>query len=294
LAEPILLTGGTGTVGREILRLLRDKGHPVRAAVSPRRLANLANTEQVEYVPFDFADHTTYGPALAGVRTLFLMRPPAISDTKTYIDPFIAAASQARVEHVVFLSLLGAERNPVVPHHRIETSLSASGMGYTFLRPSFFMQNLSGAHQAEIRRGRIVVPAGHGRTSFIDARDIASVGAPALTLPGHEQQAYALTGSEALDYFQVAEVMTDVLGHEVRYTHPGLLQFARRMHAARQPWDLTMVMAGIYTTARLGLAATVTDELPRLLGRPPISLRQFVQDNTACWSTEPKKGRNHA
>lgn len=100
---------------------------------------------------------------------------------------------------------------------------------------------------------------------------------------GHGNHAYTLTGAGALDYFEVASILTAVLGRPVQYLHPGLLDFVRRMRAARQPWGLTLVMAGIYTTARNGLAAVVTDDVARMLGRPPRSFRQFAEDYKGCW-----------
>lgn len=94
----------------------------------------------VERAQLDFARPRTFGPVLDGVRALFLMRPPALANTRKYIDPFVDAAEAAGVRHVVFLSLLGAEKNPLLPHRRVEKHLEASGLGWTFLRarvPSF-------------------------------------------------------------------------------------------------------------------------------------------------------------
>ena len=281
----VLVTGATGNVGSEVVRGLRDLGFPVRAAVRRPERADKDSDRLVEYVPFDFGRPETHAPALRGVEKVFLVRPPQISNTRKYVNPFIDAAKRAGVRHIVFLSLLGAEKNPVVPHRRIEDHLRSSGVPFTFLRPSFFMQNLSTVHRDDIRdRGEIFVPAGKGTTSFIDARDVAAVAVKTLTEPGHEGEAYPLTGAEALDYHRVADVFTEVLGRRVIYPNPSVFRFNQRMLAKGAPLPFALVMTAIYTTARLGLAGAVTPDTARLLGRPPITVREFVRDYHECWA----------
>lgn len=285
MAETILVTGATGNVGAELIKALHGRGLAVRAAVRNAEKARRQLGADIDYVTFDFRRPETFGPTFAGVRSLFLVRPPDIADVAGVIAPAMRAARQAGVEHVVFLSLLGAERNRVVPHHRIEQLLQASGMAWTFLRASFFLQNLDTTHRADIRdNDEIFVPAGQGRTSFIDVRDIAAVAALALSGPDHRNQAYPLTGDPALSYGDVAQIFSEVLGRPIRYANPSPLSFALRMRARRYPWPYIAVMVGIYTTARLGLAASVTPHTTQLLGRPPLSVRQYVQDYQACWN----------
>ena len=100
---------------------------------------------------------------------------------------------------------------------------------------------------------------------------------PLTRTPQHLEQAQQPTLAE------VATRLTEVLGRPIAYRHPGLLQFMRRQHAKGTPLTFAAVMAGIYTTARLGLAARLTDDLRRLLGRTPISFRQYVEDYQTCW-----------
>lgn len=280
----ILVTGATGNVGVEIVQLLRQQQQAVRAAVRSIDAAPKSSGDGVQYVAFDFADPATFQPALDGVTKLFLMRPPAIANTKKYIDPFIEAARQAGIQQIVLLSLLGAEKNPIVPHRKIEKSILHSGIPYTFLRPSFFMQNLSTTHCADIQKHKeIFVPAGNGKTSFIDVRDIAAVAAKTLIEPGHTNNAYPLTGNEALDYGEVAQILGASLERSIRYTNSSIPQFIKRFQLRGYPLSFILVMISIYTTARLGLAGTITPDTERLLGRPPITMRQFVQDYRACW-----------
>jgi len=178
----------------------------------------------------------------------------------------------------------GADRNPLLPHHRIERLLERAGLACTHLRPNDFMQNLATVHQADIRDHReIWAPAGRGRTSFVDARDVAAVAARVLTDPGHAGHAYTLTGSEALSMETVAAILSEQLGQVVTYRNPGIPGFLSHLRSTGRLDGLGLVMIGVYTASRLGLAAAVTTDLEKLLGRPPTTLRRFVADNAMAW-----------
>ncbi|MDX1995583.1 MAG: NmrA family NAD(P)-binding protein [bacterium] len=280
----ILVTGATGNVGREVVRELTGT-ELVRAADFDVARARQMLGDQVECVEFDFLKTETFGPAFTGVERLFLMRPPAISNVQRDIAPAVEAAKAAGVKHVVFLSIQGVENNRFVPHYKIEKLVEASGMAYTFLRCGFFMQNLSTTHRDEIRvRGEIAVPVGKTRTAFIDVRDIGAVAAKVLTMPYDENRVYTLTGSEALDYQQVAKTLTSVLGKTVRYTNPSPLRFIQQQLAEGRKFNMALVMTMLYTITRFGNAAEVSDDVPNLLHRAPISFQQFAQDNRAAWA----------
>ncbi len=279
----ILITGAPGNVGTELVRLLQQEGAPVRVATRNPEKARLALPNGTDFVALDFTDPATYAPALAGARQLFLIRPPAISDVERYVNPLVDAAKAAGVQHVVFLSLYGV--NPLVPHWKVERHIRKVGLSYTFLRPGFFMQNLSTTHRAHIQQHKeFSVPAGSGRTNFIDARDIAAVAARCLTQPEqHLDRAYPLTGSEALTYDQVAATFSRVLGRSYRYTRPSRAEFKRVMLAEGHPPAYVNVVANLYTVVRFHLSAGLTEQVQRILGRAPISLEQFVRDHEACW-----------
>ena len=278
----IVVTGATGTVGGAVLRRLLADGHGAVAAV--RRAASRALPDGAEPAAFDFHDPATYGPALDGAEGLFLLLPPGGAPLGDVVDAAVAAG----VRRVAFLSVLGAERAPILPHRAVERRLEASGLEAAFLRANDFMQNLSEIHADDVRAGRLAVPAGAGRTSFVDARDVGDVAAVWLTQggppPTPRVEALDLTGPEALDYFDVAETLTDVLGRRVVYTRPGALAFFRRERAAGVPAAFAAVMTAVYTVARVGLADRVTDAVERVLGRPARNLRQFAEDYREAWT----------
>ena len=282
--EKVLVTGALGNVGTEIVKILIAQGNPVRAAD-----INLAALRQrfdgkTEPVLFDFARPETFTDTFQGIKRMFLMRPPQISNVKKYILPAIDAAKLAGVEHIVFLSLIGIEHNQRVPHYAVEQYLIESQIPYTFLRCSFFMQNLSTTHRSEIRdRDEIFLPVGRGKTSFIDVRDIAAVAALAMANPGHENKAYELTGNEALDYYEVAEIFSQILERPIIYRNPSALQFLWREIRKGTTLPFAVVMTWLYSSTRNGMAARVTHDLQQLLGKPAISLRQFVSDYKEIW-----------
>ncbi len=284
-SSTILVTGASGNVGREVVKALLQSDVTVRAALYKSEGDTPHATGAIEYVPLDFGDSRTFPAAFEGVSSLFLMRPPPISNVERYIRPLIEYAAGNGVCHIVFLSLLGAGQNSYVPHTRIEAMIQSSGIAYTFLRCGFFMQNLATIHRDDIvEYDDIFIPAGRGKTAFIDTRDIGEIAARILTEPEHENQVYALTGSEALGYDEVAAILTDALGRKITYSDPSLLAFARRMRSRGHPLGYIGVMAGIYLSTRRGRSATVTSTATELLGRPPRTLRQYVTDNVTMWS----------
>jgi uncharacterized protein YbjT (DUF2867 family) len=293
----IVLTGPTGNVGAEVARLAAQAVQEtpdlaVRvAAHRPERVrAELGGSAAtLPVVGFDYDDRATWPAVLDGVERLFLVFPlPTPQAVNRRMVPLVDAAVAAGCRHVVYLSVPGADVQKVVPHYRVERHLEASGADWTFLRAAFFMQNLHRAvstHGVDIAdHDEVFVPAGRGATSFVDARDIAEVAWSALTRPGaHARAAYVLTGPQRLRMDEVAAVLSDVLGRPIRYSRPGLARFWHRLSRRGVPWDSLLFMTIVYTLTRTGRNEPMTDELPRLLGRPPRDLRRWAEDARWRW-----------
>lgn len=166
MSSTILITGATGTVGEAVVQQLHHQQISCRVAVRQPDRAQAMFGDRVEAVQFDFLDPATFSSAFVDITHLFLVRPPALSNIKQ-IAPALIAAKAAGVQQVVFLSLMGVERNRIVPHAAIERCIQQLELPFTFLRAGFFMQNLSTTHCDDIRlHDDLFIPAGTGKTKF--------------------------------------------------------------------------------------------------------------------------------
>lgn len=281
--DKIFITGYSGNVGSAVANYLSENKIQYTAGVrSPQKYNK--DLENVEFRKFDLEDQTTYKEALEGLDKIFLVRPPQITDVKGVFKPFIDYCKDIKIEHIVFLSLLGVEKNPFPPHHKIEKLIIESEINYTFIRPSFFMQNLIEPHASEIRdENKIYIPSGKAKISFIDTEDIGEIIGRVLTEKDHMNKSYTLTGSEAVDYEYVAKVMSDILKRKITYANPGLLEFRKHMIKKGRDKIFVNVMTVLYLTTKLGMANKVTTSAEVILKRKPRSISEFIEKNKNIW-----------
>lgn len=292
--DEVLVVGATGNLGRAVATELSARGLAVRAGdIDPSRVADRLPGSTA--IHLDVTDPATFGSALAGVRRMFLLRPPAIARVGPTINSFLDAAVDAGVEHVVFSSVAGADTNRIVPHHRIERHLVASGLGWTILRPGFFAQNLAGPYRDDLLRGVLTVPAAEGRVAFLDVRDLGEVAAAILAEPTrHRSRGYTMTGPEAITFAEVAALLTDELGRPVTYRPVSAGGYLQHLAAQRLPVPQRVVQTLLHLGLRRGDAAEVDPTLRQLLGRPPRGMATYVHDHRHLWApvtVDPYDGR---
>lgn len=280
----ILVTGATGNVGLEVIRALHGQGGvEVLAGVRDvqRGAEALRPYPNVRLVAFDFANEATHAAALAHCDSLFLLRPPEITDA---FGGLIAKAREAGVGHIVFLSVQGAENNRFLPHHKTEQLLMASGVPYTLLRPAYFMQNFTTTLRAElVEQHRIFLPAGRAHFALIDVWDIGDVAARVFTDPGsqHHNQAYTLTAQNRLTFQQMADQLTAGLGRRIAYESPGPWRFYRTKRRAGAARGFVLIMLMLHYLPRFTAPPPITDTVQRITGRPPREFADFVANNRA-------------
>jgi uncharacterized protein YbjT (DUF2867 family) len=282
----VLITGATGTVGSNILRILASQGEPVRAMTrDPQRIP--ASLSGVEVARADFDDPPSLLQAVRGVDAIFLMSAPA-SPTARHELAMLEAARSGGVRRIVKLSAIGTGETidgvTLGPWHlQSEQALRAGGFDWTVLRPSVFASNFLWWADA-IASGRPISNlTGASVQGVVDPRDVAGVAVEALLSPTHRGRTYTLTGPELLSVPDQAALLTEVLGFPVRSGDTPLDEARTQMLASGMDADVVDVMVTGLAWTRAGRNAVVTDDVERVLGRPPTSFETWCRDHRAAF-----------
>src|SRR5437763_15942827 len=194
------------------------------------------------------------------------------------MNAFVDAAKRARVRHIVKLSAIGVDddtRPTAVKWHAAnEQHIRESGLAFTFLRPNSFMQNFITYFPP--RNGAIYLPWGDGTASFVDTRDIARVAATVLTSDGHEGKIYTLTGPATLGIAEVARILSEVTGGEIKYVDvPETAARDGMLEAGVPRWQVELVME-LQAVNKQNRWDNVTSDIEKGTGTPSTDFAQFT------------------
>lgn len=279
----ICVTGGTGTIGRELVKQLVARN---AAFVVTSRDPGAARARLGAHVPVvhgDFTDAEGMRTVFRQVDRLFLVCTPDLGMDRLECAA-VEAAKDSAVRHIVKISAPGADVNAPCElmrvHGRIESAIEESGIHWTHLRPSGFMQNLWGPTQGIRSDATFRLSVGDAPVPFVDSADIAAVALECLMSPeAHRNRAYHVTGSEALTYAQIASIFQTALGVPVSY-HSLSSDEARQLYLADGvPPGLVEELVGYFELMSQGFGGQVTTVVEDCTGRPPKRLRQFITEN---------------
>lgn len=276
MSGKILVLAANGTVGRKVIDALVAKGESVKAAT--RKATPIPGAEAVA---FDYQDNASYGGALDGVDRMFVLTPGGHLDPVGLLTPIITAAA-ARGVKIVLMTVIGVDADDSIPYRQVELLVEKTGAPFVILRPNWFSDNFQTYWVEGIRHGTIAVPAAEGKTSFIDSRDIAESAAAALTSDAFNGRAFNLTGPEALNYAEAAEILSRVIGKPIAYTPIDDETFVDILTGAGVPKNYARFLAAIFHPVREGWTATPTGDVKTLTGHEPRSLETYARDNVAA------------
>jgi uncharacterized protein YbjT (DUF2867 family) len=278
----ILVTGATGNVGSAVLGNLGTTDGNLRALAHDESSARSLQDRGVEAVVGDFLEPETLGPALEGVSTVLLITPIHPEQVTQASNVIRAAKESGNDPRIVRLSVHQASHEAPSrnsrQHAEIEDELRLSGLAYTLLRPTTFMQNTLATARTVASEGRIYQPFKDGKLGMIDARDIGEVAAKVLTEEGHEGEVYTLTGPAAISFYDIAETLSEILGKEVSYINIPLEKAKEAMlNMGLSEWRAEVLIE--YAKAHSeGYSNFTTEDVEQLTGHPATSYKKFATD----------------
>lgn len=285
----ILVTGSTGTVGRQVVEQLLKRGANVRALARDPSKANLPAS--VDVVQGDLLDVDSLRSAFSGVSTLFLLNA-VVPDEFTQALIALNVAREAGIERIVYLSVIHSDRYLNVPHfagkYGVERMIEQMGLNATILRPAYFINNDVTIKDVVTSYGVYPMPIGNKGLAMVDARDIAEVAAIELI---RREQATAplplnrinIVGPDTLTGADVAAIWTEVLGRPIAYPGEDTAGFEKNLRQFMSSWmafDMRLMSERFVTEGMVPEVGDV-DRLTTLLGRPLRSYREFVTEITA-------------
>jgi len=279
----ILVTGATGNIGREVITQLKTKNANFIAGT---RSGNAI--EGVETVKLDFADKVSLEIALEGVTTLFLLLPTD-PEVVQFGKNAIEIAKKSGVKHIVRSSGSFANVNSDLLIEKLlgttDKDIKESGMNYTITAPSSFMQNFSTSMASDYKGGSIYQSAGDAKISWIDVRDIAAVNVEVLmNSEKYLKQTLAITGSESFNYGEAIKQMNEILGKETKYIAIPNEAASKTMKDMQFPQFIIDLLLSLNDSIKQGHFVEVTDTVEKIIGRKPITFKQFVTDNKSVWA----------
>ena len=274
----VLVTGATGNTGSGLVPKLRKAGVPVRAFIRDEAKAQALKDLGVEVALGDLDRPETIEPAVEGVDKIYLLTWNGPTQEQQVYN-VLEAAKKVGTAHIVRHSMWGSENSRIIQQgERAEQAIKSSGLPWTLLKPTFFMQNTMMAAQTIQSDGVMYWDTGDGKLGMIDVRDIVDAAYAVLTGSGHEGKSYILTGPEAISMGDVAHTFAQVLGKDINYVNVPHEASLQSMVSMGFPEWIARGYGELMEGFSQGFASQVTDNVKILTGHPARSFEQFARD----------------
>ncbi|AXB48029.1 SDR family oxidoreductase [Amycolatopsis albispora] len=285
----IVVTGANGQLGRLVVEHLRKRANTSDIVASVREPAK-AQDLGVEVRRGDFDQPETLDTAFAGADKLLIISTGDASDHRlTQHRNAIEAAKRAGVGHVFYTSLTKADTSSMLlarTHAPTEELLKASGLTYTILRNNWYLENDLGTIAAALATGTVASSARDGRTAPVTRAEYAEAAAVALTTEGHENTVYELGAPVTYSYADWATALSEATGREITFTALTDEQAEAQLTEAGLPAHVVGVLVDSNRGITRGDLALAAPDLAKLLGREPVTLREWVEAQAASSSAE--------
>jgi len=289
MPQTLLVTGAAGKLGQRVIAHLMAThavapSHIVAATRNPEKLAKLAALG-VRVRRVDFEEPASLTAAFAGVDRMLLISTDAIDRPGRRLAQHksaIEAARKAGVKHVAYTSMINPEDSLILfapDHLGTEQALAASGLSWTLLRNSWYMENLAATIQSVLAGGKWFTATGAGKMSYVSREDCARVAAAVLASESAAKMRYNVTGPEKHTTTELAAIISDVYGKPIEVVQVTDAQLMERLQSAGLPAPIAALVTSFDANTRAGKVDVVSTAVLELTGRAPQSLRDFLIAN---------------
>ncbi len=286
--KKILITGATGNIGLTLIKYI-DKIKLDNKIIAGLRDLNdkerFSQYSDIDFVLFDFEKEATFDNALKDIDRVFLLRPPHISDIDKYFKPLFDKFKEYKINDIVFLSVQGAEISKVIPHNKIERLIKEYQFNYIFIRPSYFMQNLTTTLLNGIKeKNEIVLPSGNAKFNWVDVENISEVCAILLIeFDKYLNKSFEITGYENLSYPDVVKLMNKSLKHNIKYIsmNPISFYFYKRREGLSSGFAIVMLI--LHFLPRFQDEPKISRFYEELTNKKPSSINEFINREKNKW-----------
>ena len=284
----ILLTGATGKTGSATAIELSNLNVPFRALIRSEEKRGEIEALGGEVIIGSAEDRENIDQAMIGIEKLLIILPNCENQLEMEMQ-LVDSAKAEGVQHIVYMSSVEADEECISPipklHWDTEVYIRSSGMQWTMIKPNFYMQNFVGSAKTIIEQNKFFLPMSEGRTGMIDTRDVGKVIAKVLSEEGHEGQSYQITGPEILSFYDVAEKFSSVLRREVLYVDMPMDAYKNILSQfLTNQWHLDSVIDLFGGIAEGGIEYK-TDTFEELIGTPPRSLEDFIEEHRDLYTS---------
>jgi uncharacterized protein YbjT (DUF2867 family) len=279
----ILITGATGNVGVSVISFLSKNVTTLRPVAGVRDVdkakKKFTDIPDLEYAHFDFENPDTFSEALKNIDRVFLLRPPHLADVEKYFRPLMIALTNAQIREIIFLSVQGAEKSRIIPHNKIEKLIKEFDLEYIFVRPSYFMQNLTTTFLPDIQTKRkIILPAGKAEFNLVDIENIGEASAIlSKKFQDFKNRAFEITGNENKSFYRVSEIINSFVSKPVEYKSVNPFKFYSLKKSEGIPKGKILVMIMLHFSPRFRKQPKLSNAYEMLTDKKPTSLKEFVQ-----------------
>lgn len=286
--KKILVTGASGNIGSALVRVLQQRGANFIAGVHDAAKLEVLKSGGIPAIAFDYKNPESMLNAFEGIDCAFILLP-LDANMVEYGEAAIAAAKQAGVSYIVKSSELGADKDSPLLALRtqgsIDESIKLSGIPYAILRPNFFMQNFASQYAESIRKSsKFYLPQSGAEISFVDVRDIAAVAAELLMDPERfPNQAFDLTGPEALSNHAVANYLSVAINRPVQYAPvPDEIAIEGMRRNNVPEWNIAYLMS-LHRHVKAGNMAATSNNIRLITQTFPRDLFSYVHEYREIW-----------